>query len=158
MNGCRMTDRDSRDCTPCWWACGAAGTAVAEACSTRAWANSSLSTVDGVLFRLPWGRPPPRPAGSPVQPRGLETLRGAGGGRPLYRDVSAGGGRAVHAGRHGPGPLVFALANPEPEVFAEELAEGRSWPPAAAISPTRSTTRFAFPAFSRVPWPPGPPM
>jgi malate dehydrogenase (oxaloacetate-decarboxylating) len=48
--------------------------------------------------------------------------------------------------------IVFALANPDPEVDPAP----RWWPPAAATSPTRSTTCSPSPASSGERWTPGP--
>ena len=55
-------------------------------------------------------------------------------------------------------PIVFALANPDPEIRPEQ-AEGRaaSSPPAAATSRTRSTTCWPSPASSGAPSTPRPP-
>ena len=52
--------------------------------------------------------------------------------------------------RMAPDAMVFAMANPTPEVTPEEAApvRARSWPPAARTTPTRSTTCSPSPASS----------
>ena len=54
--------------------------------------------------------------------------------------------------------IVFACANPTPEIFPEDAkAGGARWsPPAAATIPTRSTTSWLSRAFSAVLWTCGP--
>ena len=49
-----------------------------------------------------------------------------------------------------PDPIVFALANPDPEIYPTRPTRPApsSWLPAAPISPTRSTTAWPFPASS----------
>jgi malate dehydrogenase (oxaloacetate-decarboxylating) len=60
-------------------------------------------------------------------------------GADLFIGVS--GARVVDGpalARMNPGPIVFAMANPNPEVLPEEAAPTPgSWPPAARITPTR---------------------
>ena len=49
-------------------------------------------------------------------------------------------------------PIIFAMANPDPEITPEEVKRGApatpSWPPAAPTTPTRSTTCWASPISS----------
>ncbi len=52
-------------------------------------------------------------------------------------------------------PIVFAMANPDPEITYEEAIAARktsSWPPVAAITPTRSIMYSASPIYSGVRW------
>jgi malate dehydrogenase (oxaloacetate-decarboxylating)(NADP+) len=48
-------------------------------------------------------------------------------------------------------PIIFAMANPDPEITPEEVARSAmtpSWRPDGPIIPTRSTTSWAFPTSS----------
>ena len=68
---------------------------------------------------------------------------------------------AIYEGRDGlnaekadmaKGPIIFACANPTPEIFPEDATAA-----GGAITPTRSTTYSRFPGFSAEPWTCGPP-
>jgi len=50
--------------------------------------------------------------------------------------------------RMAPRPIVFALANPTPEITPDRSRRMRSSPPGGRIFPTRSTTSCAFPSSS----------
>ena len=54
-----------------------------------------------------------------------------------------------------PSPLVFALANPEPEVFAEELGPDAVVATGRSDFPNQINNSLCFPVFSRVLSPPG---
>ncbi len=57
-------------------------------------------------------------------------------------------------------PIIFAMANPDPEITPEEVAEIRtdaSWPPAGRTIRTRSTTCWASPTSSAARWMCAPP-
>ena len=82
------------------------------------------------------------------------TLGRRAGGRDVFLGLSAKG--AVTAG-HGArawrkAPIIFAMANPDPEITPEDVprpcAPMPSSPPAAATIPTRSTMCWAFPTSS----------
>ena len=73
--------------------------------------------------------------------RGADVLIGVSGGQIPESAVAA----------MAPGAIVFALANPTPEVDPEvaSAARARWWRPAVATSPTRSTTCSRSPGSSR---------
>ena len=90
----------------------------------------------------------PRSAGGPLQPSGgKDASSGAGRGRPVHRYLPQGCGGAVDAGGYGPRPLVFALANPEPEVFSEEMAEGAVVATGRSDFPNQINNSLCFPGF-----------
>ena len=53
-------------------------------------------------------------------------------------------------------PIIFAMANPTPEIFSDEAKAGGAYivGPAAAISRIRSTMSWRSPASSEEPWMP----
>jgi malate dehydrogenase (oxaloacetate-decarboxylating) len=67
--------------------------------------------------------------------------RGAGRRRRLHRSLPAGRRDGCRDPLDGPDAVVFAMANPTPEVMPAEIAASPRWSrPVARTSPTRSTT------------------
>ena len=87
---------------------------------------------------------------SPTKARTL--ARGAGGRRRLPRPLGQGrGDRRTWSRRMAPKPIIFAMANPDPEITPEEVRAvraTRSSPPAGRTIRTRSTTCWASPTSS----------
>ena len=85
----------------------------------------------------------------------LRTLAEAMKGADVFLGLSVGAG--IHQARwsqHGRNPIIFAMANPDPEITPKTpRPSGRtsSWPPAAPTIPTRSTTSSASPSSSAGP-------
>ncbi len=125
-------------------------------CSRRAPATSSAATRSGAVPRRASGPRPVTDAGSPRTP-----TRPASPARCTTRwpaPTSSSASRAPNlldaatTSRRWPtGAIVFALANPDPEVdpVAARASTPRSSPPGAATSRTRSTTCSPSPGFFR---------
>ncbi len=80
--------------------------------------------------------------------RGVKTLRAALAGADLFIGTSRRG--AVEPSMladMAPRPLVFALANPEPEVFSEEMAEGAVVATGRSDFPNQINNSLCFPGF-----------
>ena len=141
---------------------GAAGTAILKLLLAAGVKNAVVADIHGVVHagRDDLVSASPESAlrwiADNTNPEGLTgTLKEAVVGADVFIGVSAPnvlGGDDVAA--MADGAIVFALANPDPEVDpAIARAEPRqSWPPAARTSPTRSTTCWSSPASSGASW------
>jgi malate dehydrogenase (oxaloacetate-decarboxylating) len=148
MNACRLTDRDMRDLHVVLVGCGAAGTAVAEALLNAGVTDLVAFDRDGVLSDRPGAAPHHARLASRSNPRGLETLRSALVGADLFIGTARRG--SVDPGLlsdMAPRPLVFALANPEPEVFAEELGPNAVVATGRSDFPNQINNSLCFPGF-----------
>lgn len=148
LNACRLTGRKVEDLRAVLVGCGAAGTAVAEALLRTGVTDLVLFDRDGVLTDK---------AGTPAHharlaarsnPRGLTSLRSALKDADLFIGTARRGSvdPALLADM-GPRPIVFALSNPEPEVFAEELGPGAVLATGRSDFPNQINNSLCFPGF-----------
>jgi malate dehydrogenase (oxaloacetate-decarboxylating) len=125
INGCRMTGRDLSTVRAVLVGVGAAGTAVAEALLDAGVGDLVAFDVDGVLTDVPGAPLHHARLAARSNHRGVKTLHAALAGADLFIGTSRRGAvQPSMLADMAPRPLVFALANPEPEVFGEEMADG----------------------------------
>jgi malate dehydrogenase (oxaloacetate-decarboxylating) len=148
LNGCRMTGRELSGVRAVIVGVGAAGTAVAEGLLDAGVGELVAFDVDGVLSSGPGAAPHHARLAARCNQRGVKTLRAALVGADLFIGTSRRG--AVEPSMladMAPRPLVFALANPEPEVFAEELGEGAVVATGRSDFPNQINNSLCFPGF-----------
>ncbi len=130
LNACRLTGRRLEDLAVCMVGAGAAGVAVAKilmssgitdivACDRFGAIHTGREDYDGGSMNAPktWLAENTNEAGRSGSPR--EVLEGA----DLFIGLSGPGiVEARDVGRMNPDPIVFAMANPNPEVSPEEAA------------------------------------
>ena len=127
MNALRVVDKRAAEVKVVVVGAGAAGVACTEIMLAHGVRNIVVCDIEGALYRRP-ARPRPRTRWR--SPR----ARTPAGERGMADDVLA--GADVLVGVSGPGavseaavrtmaarPIVFAMANPEPEVRAEEVGD-----------------------------------
>ena len=157
LNGCRMTGRELSGVRAVLVGVGAAGTAVAEGLLDAGVGELVAFDVDGVLSAGPGAAPHHARLAARCNQRGVKTLRAALAGADLFIGTSRRGAvEPSMLAAMAPRPLVFALANPEPEVFAEELGEGAVVATGRSDFPNQINNSLCFPGFFKGRWPPGP--
>ena len=128
--------------------CGAAGTAVAEALLDGGVSDLVVFDRGGVLGDEPGTLPHHARLAARSNPRHVSTLPAALNGADLFIGTSQRGSvdPALMAAM-APRPLVFALANPEPEVFAEELRPDAVTATGRSDMPNQINNSLCFPGF-----------
>jgi malate dehydrogenase (oxaloacetate-decarboxylating) len=148
LNGCRMTGRDLADVRAVLVGVGAAGTAVAEALLDAGVGDLVAFDVDGVLTDGPGAPFHHARLAARSNHRGVKTLPSALVGADLFIGTSRRGAvEPSMLAEMAPRPLVFALANPEPEVFGEEMAEGAVVATGRSDFPNQINNSLCFPGF-----------
>ncbi len=148
LNGCRMTGRDLADVRAVLVGVGAAGTAVAEALLDAGVGDLVAFDVDGVLTDGPGAPFHHARLAARSNHRGVKTLQSALVGADLFIGTSRRGAvEPSMLAEMAPRPLVFALANPEPEVFGEEMAEGAVVATGRSDFPNQINNSLCFPGF-----------
>ena len=100
-----------------------------------------------MLKRAP-GRRAPRSAGGPLQPPRAAGLAGALEGADLFIGTARRGSvDPALLAEMAPRPMVFALSNPEPEVFAEELRPDAVIATGRSDFPNQINNSLCFPGF-----------
>ena len=148
LNACRLTGRDLKALRAVVVGCGAAGTAVSEALLDAGVEDLVAVDRDGVV-----GEGPGVPAhharlASRSNPRGVRTMAEALEGADLFIGTSRRGSvDAELLRRMATRPMVFALANPEPEVVAEELSSDAVIATGRSDLPNQINNSLCFPGF-----------
>jgi len=147
-NACRLTGRNLGGVRAVVVGCGAAGTAVAYALLDAGVADLVAVDRDGILHEGPDVLPHHARLAARTNPRQVRTLAEAFDGADLFVGTSRRGsvGPALLA-KMAPHPMVFALANPEPEVFAEELSGEAVIATGRSDLPNQINNSLCFPGF-----------
>jgi malate dehydrogenase (oxaloacetate-decarboxylating) len=148
LNACRLTGREVAGLRAVLVGAGAAGTAVAEALLRAGLADLTVFDRDGVLEDRPGALPHHRRLAQRTNPRRISSLAEALDGADLFIGTARRGSvdpMALH--KMAPRPIVFALSNPEPEVFAEELPEGALIATGRSDLPNQINNSLCFPGF-----------
>ena len=148
LNACRLTGREIAGLRAVLVGCGAAGTAVAEALLSAGVTDLVVFDRGGVLSDGPGTLPHHARLAARSNPRGVSTLPVAFNGADLFIGTSQRGSvdPALMAAM-APRPMVFALANPEPEVFAEELRPDAVTATGRSDMPNQINNSLCFPGF-----------
>ena len=147
-NACRLTGRKLTELRAVLVGCGAAGTAVANGLLDAGVEDLTVFDRDGVLEDRPGTPAHHARIAARCNPRGLGTMAEALAGADLFVGTSRRGSvdpRLLR--RMGPQPIVFALANPEPEVFGEELGEDAIIATGRSDLPNQINNSLCFPGF-----------
>ncbi len=148
VNACRLTGRDLGHLRVVLVGCGAAGTAVAEALLDAGVPDLVVLDRDGVLKDGPGAPPHHARLAARSNPRGLATLAAALDGADLFVGTARRGSvDPALLSRMAPRPMVFALSNPDPEVFAEELRGDAVIATGRSDFPNQINNSLCFPGF-----------
>ncbi|MGO9658629.1 MAG: NAD-dependent malic enzyme [Acidimicrobiales bacterium] len=148
LNACRLTGRDRSELRAVLVGCGAAGTAVAEALLDAGTTDLVVFDRDGVVAERPGVPSHHARLAARSNPRGLSTLAEALKGADLFIGTARRG--SVDPGllsAMAPRPMVFALSNPEPEAFAEELRPYAVTATGRSDFPNQINNSLCFPGF-----------
>jgi malate dehydrogenase (oxaloacetate-decarboxylating) len=121
---------------------------VAEALLDAGTTDLVVFDRDGVLAERPGAPAHHARLAARSNPRGLTSLAGALDGADLFIGTARRG--SVDPGllaRMAPRPMVFALSNPEPEVFAEELRGDAVIATGRSDFPNQINNSLCFPGF-----------
>jgi malate dehydrogenase (oxaloacetate-decarboxylating) len=148
INACKLTGRTLRDLKVVLVGCGAAGTAIAESLLAAGVRDLVVFDLHGALTDEPGVALHHASIAARSNPRGVATLSSALNGADLFVGTSRRGSvqpellstMAEH-------PLIFALANPEPEVFAEELKGNPVIATGRSDFPNQINNSLCFPGF-----------
>jgi len=148
LNACRLSGRELSDVRAVLVGVGAAGTAVAEALLRAGVTDLVLFDKDGVLRDRPGAPPHHASLAARTNPRAVTTIEEALAGADVFIGTARRGSvdptlLAKMASR----PIVFALANPEPEVFGEELADDAIIATGRSDLPNQVNNSLCFPGF-----------
>ena len=148
LNACRITGRDLSDLRVVLVGVGAAGTAVAEALLRAGAHDLVLVDKDGVLSGSHGVPAHHARLAAMTNPRGVGSLEAALSGAEVFIGTAQRGSvDPALLEKMAPRPVVFALANPEPEVFAEEIAEGALIATGRSDLPNQVNNSLCFPGF-----------
>jgi malate dehydrogenase (oxaloacetate-decarboxylating) len=127
VNAMRLLERRLEDAKVVICGAGAAGTAIAHLLLKRGIRDLILTDVHGIVYEgRPVGMNPRLAELAVLTNRGRLTggLEEALGGRDVFIGVSVGGVlKPVMLKTMAPAPIIFALANPVPEIMPEEALE-----------------------------------
>jgi malate dehydrogenase (oxaloacetate-decarboxylating) len=148
MNACRLTGRQVGELRAVLVGAGAAGTAVADSLLAAGVSDLVVFDQGGVLTEGPGAPAHHARLAARSNPRGVSSLASALAGADLFIGTSRRGSvdpslLAVMAER----PMVFALANPDPEVFAEELRQDAVIATGRSDFPNQINNSLCFPGF-----------
>jgi malate dehydrogenase (oxaloacetate-decarboxylating) len=148
MNACRLTGRVITELRAVLVGCGAAGSAVAETLLAAGVSDLVIFDREGVLSEKPGGLAHHARLAARSNPRGVMTMAAALAGADLFIGTSRRGSvdPALMADM-APLPIVFALANPEPEVFADELRPDAVTATGRSDMPNQINNSLCFPGF-----------
>jgi malate dehydrogenase (oxaloacetate-decarboxylating) len=150
MNACRLTGRSPRELHVVLVGCGAAGTAIAEALLDAGVADLVVFDREGVLTEGAASAPHHARIAARSNPRRLTTLSSALTNADLFIGTALRGSvDPTWLAEMAPRPMVFALANPDPEVFAEELEPGAVIATGRSDFPNQINNSLCFPGFFR---------
>jgi malate dehydrogenase (oxaloacetate-decarboxylating) len=155
INACRLTGRELRDTKVVVVGVGAAGTAI-----TLALLDAGVKDVIAVDKDGPLAGPSAggRPAALPhhqriadcTNPRGITTIEDALKGADVFIGAAMRGSVDPELlSSMAPRPVIFALSNPVPEVFAEEMPEGALFATGRSDYPNQVNNSLCFPGFFR---------
>ena len=149
LNACRLTGRELGDLRVVLVGAGAAGTAIADALLDGGVKDLVIFDLEGVLTEGPGYPAHHARLAARSNPRGVKTLPSALDGADLFIGTARRGSVDPKLlARMAPRPVVFALANPEPEVFAEELgAAGAVVATGRSDFPNQINNSLCFPGF-----------
>jgi malate dehydrogenase (oxaloacetate-decarboxylating) len=148
LNACRLTERELSDLHVVLVGAGAAGTAVAETLLHAGVKDLVIFDREGVLSEGTGSPPHHARLAAQSNPRALKTLSSALDGADLFIGTARRGSVDPKLlARMAPRPLVFALANPEPEVFGEELGPGAVVATGRSDFPNQINNSLCFPGF-----------
>ena len=148
LNACRVTGRQLSDLRAVLVGCGAAGTAVAEAMLRSGIGDLVLFDREGVLSDRQGVPAHHARLAAMTNPRGVKSIEAALDGADVFIGTAQRGSvdpaqLASMAAR----PIVFALSNPDPEVFAEEIGEGALIATGRSDLPNQVNNSLCFPGF-----------
>lgn len=148
LNACRISGRSLEDIRAVLVGCGAAGTAISYALLANGVRDLVVVDQSGVITDERSAPPHQAKLAAVTNPRGVPTLEVALKDADLFIGTSRRGSvDPALFGDMASQPIVFALANPDPEAFPEEL------PPRAIIATGRSdlpnqvNNSLCFPGF-----------
>ena len=148
LNACRLTERELGDLRVVLVGAGAAGTAIADALLDGGVKDLVIFDLEGVLTEDPGYPPHHARLAARSNPRGVKTLPSALDGADLFIGTARRGSVDPKLlARMAPRPMVFALANPDPEVFAEELGAGAVVATGRSDFPNQINNSLCFPGF-----------
>ncbi len=148
INGCRLTGRAVRDLHVVLVGCGAAGTAVAESLLAAGVEDIVVFDRQGVLGTGPEVAAHHARIAARSNPRGIASLGTALEGADLFIGTARRGSvDPALLGAMAPCPLVFALSNPEPEIFQEELRPDAILATGRSDFPNQINNSLCFPGF-----------
>ncbi len=155
VNACRLTGRQLRDTRCVVVGIGAAGTAITHALLDAGVVDVIAVDKDGPLVGALAGAslatlPHHQRIADCTNPRGISTLEDALRGADVFIGAAMRGSvdpelLSTMARR----PIVFALSNPVPEVFAEEMPEGALYATGRSDYPNQVNNSLCFPGFFR---------
>ena len=129
LNAIRLTGRDIRETKLVCNGAGAAGIACLDLIKAMGFAaeNVLLCDTKGVVYQRPHGRHEPVEVGSCGRDRQAQSLADAMEGADIFFGLSAKGALTADMVRSmAPNPIIFAMANPDPEITPEEAHAVRS--------------------------------
>lgn len=148
VNACRLTDRRLAELRAVLVGCGAAGTAVAEALLDAGVTDLVVFDRDGVIDANPGSPAHQAAVAARSNPRGVRTLAEALEGADLFVGTAKRGSVRPELLAHmAHRPLIFALSNPEPEVFAEEVSPDAIMATGRSDLPNQINNSLCFPGF-----------
>ena len=150
MNACRITGRTFPDVRIVLIGCGAAGTAISTALLDAGVRDLVIFDKDGVLANREDCLPHHRVLAERSNPRGVTDIAVALRDADVFVGTSRPGSIDPQLLRAmAPTPIVFALANPEPELLAEEAPAGAIFATGRSDMPNQINNSLCFPGFFR---------
>jgi malate dehydrogenase (oxaloacetate-decarboxylating) len=150
INACRLTGRDLRRARAVVVGAGAAGSAVVEAMLDAGMTDIIAVDRDGPLRQGIPMAPHHAKLAERTNPRGVATVEEALRGADIFIGAARRGSvDPALIATMAEQPIVFALSNPIPEVFAEELPEGAVFATGRSDFPNQVNNSLCFPGFFR---------
>ncbi|HET9060846.1 MAG TPA: malic enzyme-like NAD(P)-binding protein, partial [Acidimicrobiales bacterium] len=146
LNACRLTRRNLADIRVVLVGCGAAGTAICEAMLANGVTDLVVVDKDGVIGAGDGAPAHHARLAARTNPRAVGTLEQALRKADVFIGTSRRGSvDPALLSAMAPQPIVFALANPDPEVFAEELPPGALMATGRSDLPNQINNSLCFP-------------
>jgi malate dehydrogenase (oxaloacetate-decarboxylating) len=151
INACRLTGRELKRTRVVVVGVGAAGTAITLALIDAGVGDVIAVDKDGPLTReRPSTLPHHQRIADCTNPRGVTTLTDALKGADVFIGAAMRGSVDPELlWTMAPRPIVFALSNPVPEVFAEEMPDGALFATGRSDYPNQVNNSLCFPGFFR---------